>query len=156
VTFREPRWKLVRDKLPEKAGPDCVHKTESPAVFEAALRLKLIEEAEEAARALTRDALIDEMVDVMEVLSGLGRFHKISPAELNERSKKKREEKGAFTKAVFMLVPTAPIAEERQAVLESQEAAKGMKCSVCGEPQHGTPSGVMCPNGHGGAPGVPI
>lgn len=24
-------------------------------------------------------------------------------------------------------------------------------CSVCGEPQYGTPSGVTCPNGHGGA-----
>lgn len=143
MTFQEPRWKLVRDKVPEFAGPDCVHKTESPQIFEAALRLKLIEEAEEAARALTRDMLIEEMVDVMEVMSALGRVHKISPAELNERSKKKREERGAFTKAVFLLVPTAP----------SQPKTK---CSVCGELQVETPSGAICSNGHGGAPGVPV
>lgn len=28
-------------------------------------------------------------------------------------------------------------------------------CSVCGEPQFNTTSGDVCPNGHGGAPGVP-
>jgi len=28
----------------------------------------------------------------------------------------------------------------------------GEHCSVCGEPQFDTPSGVTCSNGHGGAP----
>lgn len=28
----------------------------------------------------------------------------------------------------------------------------GTKCSVCGEPQYNSPSGVACKNGHGGAP----
>lgn len=30
----------------------------------------------------------------------------------------------------------------------------GLVCSVCGEPQHETPYGDVCENGHGGAPGV--
>jgi len=30
------------------------------------------------------------------------------------------------------------------------------KCSVCGEPQFESPSGAVCGNGHGGAPGEPI
>lgn len=30
----------------------------------------------------------------------------------------------------------------------------GLKCSVCGEKQYDTPSGVCCINGHGGAEGV--
>lgn len=32
-----------------------------------------------------------------------------------------------------------------------QENLTGDKCSVCGEPQFNTPSGVCCKNGHGGA-----
>jgi len=30
----------------------------------------------------------------------------------------------------------------------------GTRCSVCGEEQYDTPSGVTCPNGHGGADSV--
>ena len=28
------------------------------------------------------------------------------------------------------------------------------RCSVCGAPQHSTPSGLVCPSGHGGAPSL--
>lgn len=30
----------------------------------------------------------------------------------------------------------------------------GLMCSVCGQPQFDTPSGITCGNGHGGATGV--
>lgn len=40
----------------------------------------------------------------------------------------------------------------------SHEAAEsplnGLLCDVCGEPQYETPSGEVCKNGHGGAPGI--
>lgn len=32
----------------------------------------------------------------------------------------------------------------------------GLHCSVCGYPQHETPGGACCANGHGGARGVPV
>lgn len=142
VKVQEPRWKLVRDKLPEIAN-DGVFKTESPVIFEAALRLKLVEETEEVLQASTRAGLIDEMVDVMEVLSALGRHHKIGIAELNAHARDKREKRGSFSKGIFMLVPVAP-------------KRLDTKCSVCNEQQFETPSGATCSNGHGGAEGVPI
>jgi hypothetical protein len=30
----------------------------------------------------------------------------------------------------------------------------GLLCSLCREPQHESPGGAVCGNGHGGAPGV--
>ena len=38
--------------------------------------------------------------------------------------------------------------------LEKAEIGNGCKCSICGEWQIWTPSGMVCKNGHGGAPGV--
>lgn len=34
--------------------------------------------------------------------------------------------------------------------------ANGLACSVCGKPQHTTPGGPSCENGHGGADGVDL
>ena len=34
------------------------------------------------------------------------------------------------------------------------ETPYGTLCWVCGEHQHNTPSGVSCPNGHGGADSI--
>lgn len=38
---------------------------------------------------------------------------------------------------------------------ELETPPAGPKCSVCGKPQHRTPSGLTCPEGHGGADSVP-
>ena len=35
------------------------------------------------------------------------------------------------------------------------DLATAPKCAVCGERQYETPSGMTCPNGHGGAPSAP-
>lgn len=49
------------------------------------------------------------------------------------------------------------IADLRTAIeqMKKQEPdAIGCKCSVCGEWQRWTPSGMVCKNGHGGVPGI--
>jgi hypothetical protein len=42
--------------------------------------------------------------------------------------------------------------EEQQRLLIPNNSIEQPYCSVCREPQHVTPSGLVCKNGHGGAP----
>lgn len=48
--------------------------------------------------------------------------------------------------------PSLATSKVRQAA--DKPTAVGCKCSVCGEWQRWTPSGMCCKNGHGGVPGV--
>jgi len=43
---------------------------------------------------------------------------------------------------------------ELTASLQAEPDAVGCKCSVCGNWQKWTPSGMVCKNGHGGARGI--
>lgn len=43
--------------------------------------------------------------------------------------------------------------ESAPAQVEATPDANGVRCSVCGEWQRSTPAGMVCKNGHGGAPG---
>lgn len=44
--------------------------------------------------------------------------------------------------------------EDARDYVKGRKAPTQLLCSVCQEPQFKTPSGAVCKNGHGGAPGV--
>ena len=46
------------------------------------------------------------------------------------------------------------VRDPRKETLVTDFPLNGLACSICGEPQHETPYGDVCENGHGGAPGV--
>jgi hypothetical protein len=48
-------------------------------------------------------------------------------------------------------VPDKPPVITQETIQQASLDLTGDKCSICGEPQFNTPSGVCCKNGHGGA-----
>lgn len=96
--------KLVRDKLPEimrAAGLDVFERTLDDEAFIQALRGKLSEETVELLAAETREELLGELADVMEVVLALGAAHGFSAAEVEARRLAKREERGGFDARVW-------------------------------------------------------
>ena len=96
--------KLIRDKLPEimrAAGLDVFERTLDDEAFIQALRGKLSEETVELLAAETREELLGELADVMEVVLALGAAHGFSAAEVEARRLAKREERGGFDARVW-------------------------------------------------------
>jgi predicted house-cleaning noncanonical NTP pyrophosphatase (MazG superfamily) len=94
--------KLVRDRIPELAGPG------QPGVFQQAteteygrlLRAKLLEEAAEAATAPGPGELLDELGDVLQVLYALASQAGLEPAEIESARARTARTRGAFTRRV--------------------------------------------------------
>jgi predicted house-cleaning noncanonical NTP pyrophosphatase (MazG superfamily) len=98
--------KLVRDKIPdflENKGT-LVEKTvlSDDAVFDRALREKLAEESHEVRLADSKDALIEELADLQEVIDTLLLLNTIQKSEIELAQSKKRETKGGFEKRIFV------------------------------------------------------
>jgi predicted house-cleaning noncanonical NTP pyrophosphatase (MazG superfamily) len=96
--------KLIRDKLPE------IMRMEGLRVFERklgidefvhSLKAKLTEEAAEVAGSNSRDELLAELADVMEVILTLAAVHGYTGADLEEARAAKREERGGFDDRVY-------------------------------------------------------
>ena len=98
--------KLVRDKIPNIAKVKEQHRFRritSDKKFLEALKQKLVEEAEETSGTSSKEELILELVDIMEVISEIGKLLGATPAELESLRKKKSREKGGFLKRIMML-----------------------------------------------------
>ncbi|MDA2895504.1 nucleoside triphosphate pyrophosphohydrolase [Mycolicibacterium sp. BiH015] len=105
--------KLVRDRIPEiirEAGrnPDVRYVSGNDLV--TALAAKLQEEAAEAADAVAdREALIEELADVAEVVSALMSLHHIAAQEIIEVAAAKAASRGRFSTGAWLVsaVPDA-------------------------------------------------
>jgi len=96
--------KLVRDGIPriiEAGGGQPVTRVLDRAGYLAALRAKLMEEAEEAQAAPDRQ-LRSELADVLEVLRALAAAHGMSWADVEAEAARKRDERGGFDERVFL------------------------------------------------------
>ena len=100
--------KLVRDKIPEiiaKSGKKAKVRIVQGEELKRALKNKLVEEANELLRANTKEAEIEELADVCEVLlailyeNGIS-TNKIAAAWVEKNSRKGRLEKGYFLESV--------------------------------------------------------
>lgn len=98
--------KLIRDKIPDKIrglGEQCeVRELTDDQEFEQELLKKVAEEAGALSRARSRNDLLDEFADLMEVLDALRAHEKISEEELKAARAKNESKKGAFTKRHFL------------------------------------------------------
>ena len=96
--------KLIRDRLPaimRAQGLQVFDRRLNAAEFIAALKDKLVEEAQEVGAATGRADLIDELADVMEVIAALAEASGVTPGEIEARRRAKRAERGGFDERVF-------------------------------------------------------
>jgi predicted house-cleaning noncanonical NTP pyrophosphatase (MazG superfamily) len=96
--------KLVRDGIPriiETSGGQPVTRVLDQAGYLAALRAKLIEEAEEA-QAASDGQLRSELADVLEVLQALAAAQGLSWEDVVTEAARKRDERGGFDQRIFL------------------------------------------------------
>ncbi|MEY3182871.1 MAG: hypothetical protein RLZ35_856 [Pseudomonadota bacterium] len=101
--------KLVRDKLPFSNMIAHNRIIEENAEFVALLKTKLQEEALEVQEADTKEALIDEIGDVYEVLDNLIQAEGITWAQVHEMRLLKKQRRGGFEGRVFGVSVDIPV-----------------------------------------------
>lgn len=97
--------KLVRDRIPEvirAAGRECGTRVLDEGEYLAALRAKLVEEAQEAAEADV-EALVGELGDVLELADALMAAAGIDADAVREAQAQKRAERGGFAERICLL-----------------------------------------------------
>ncbi len=96
--------KLVRDRIPEiiqQSGKSAILRELAADEFKFALRTKALEEAQELANA-DDDELLSELADLEEVIDAILRAHDLTRDQLNAARQRKSDERGAFTKRLFL------------------------------------------------------
>lgn len=99
--------KLIRDKMPENLrikGINAFIKDISDQEYLALLKEKVVEEAKEVYESKDRTELVEEMADVLEVISALAKAHAISAAELEEMRLQKHAKRGGFEGKAYCTV----------------------------------------------------
>jgi predicted house-cleaning noncanonical NTP pyrophosphatase (MazG superfamily) len=98
--------KLVRNKTINRIttlwhGTAVWHRLENDADYVAALMKKMIEEADEVARATSREELVSELADALQVIEEIAKHYKITEAELHEIKDEKVASRGGYDERVF-------------------------------------------------------
>ena len=91
--------KLWRDKLParmELLGSVINIKQLNDVEYDAQLRIKMLEEADEVRAAKNSTELVEELADLYEVVDALCKLHGITKEQLLATQTKKREDRGGF------------------------------------------------------------
>lgn len=70
--------------------------------FQTALKEKLVEEAKEVREAASRNVLIEELADMQEVMLSMYDAFGVRCAEVTTLARKKRKERGSFSKQLFL------------------------------------------------------
>lgn len=98
--------KLVRDNIPdiiEASGRQKAnYRTLNDVEFRNALRVKLVEEANEVLNATTREDMIEELADVLEVIYHLANVLEVDSNTLYDIADEKAATNGGFDKRVFL------------------------------------------------------
>lgn len=97
--------KLVRDKVPSlvtKDGGRYSLKLLSPLEHQHEITKKLFEELEEYSTAKTKDAALEELVDMVELIRAAVKLHDVSPEEFEALRVKKYAAKGGFEKGIYL------------------------------------------------------
>lgn len=93
--------KLVRDKIIdiiEGKGETATYRIANEQEYWTKLKEKLVEEVEEFLEAESPE----ELADVLEVIEAMQEMKKISPDSVTALQKKKRDERGGFTKRIIL------------------------------------------------------
>jgi predicted house-cleaning noncanonical NTP pyrophosphatase (MazG superfamily) len=96
--------KLVRNRIPKiiekNEGTKPVVEFLNEGQFKIALLEKLVEEAKEARKARTPEKTLAELADLQEVIEEAVKFFGFSHADLKRIQKRKRRERGGFSKRI--------------------------------------------------------
>lgn len=97
--------KLIRDRIPEIMQADGKYYELAVMTEEEyiqALRVKLVEEAEEAQKASSED-LVTELADIQEVIKAMVEALEISPEQVEQVQTQRHVERGGFEKRLKLL-----------------------------------------------------
>lgn len=97
--------KLVRDKIPqilEAEGVKVFHRIMNQNEYYKYLKLKIIEEANEVLTAKSRNEVIEELSDLIEVIKNIQSLHNIENDELENARIEKKSSKGGFQDRVYI------------------------------------------------------
>ncbi len=97
--------KLVRDNIPiiiEDNGDTPVTRVLNETEYRRELLWKLQEESNEVVNATSREQLIEELADVLEILKALAKLENKSMADVIEVAQEKRLVKGGFEKRIYL------------------------------------------------------
>lgn len=97
--------KLVRDNIPNiiaEAGKTCRWRIANKDEHLKYLYAKIKEEAEELSNATTKDEAINEIADIVEVVSYIASFFDISAVETDKRIIAKHKERGGFDNFIIL------------------------------------------------------
>lgn len=101
--------KLVRDNIPkiiESKGNTCDCVILEKENYIKALKLKLIEEANEVKEAETKESTMEEIADVLEVLYAYMKEENIKMEEIEKIRLAKKEKNGGFENKLYMTTYT--------------------------------------------------
>lgn len=99
--------KLWRDKAVDRIQEmgSIIHWTRlEDDEFAQQLKIKFMEEAQEVSSAKTKAALIEELADILEVISSLGDVHKFTLDDVINVQHKKFDERGGFKGRKFVTI----------------------------------------------------
>jgi len=102
---RVPYNKLVRDKIPENIsakGTKLETRELSEDEFLLELKKKLKEEAIEVSEAKSREALVSELADVIDVVEEIKKAENITDTEIGNARKISFEKKGGFSTKTYL------------------------------------------------------
>ena len=99
--------KLCRDKIIdqlEKTGSIIHWKQLDDVEFGTQLKIKFMEEAKEVFNASTKATLIEELADILEVISALGNLYAFTLDDIITAQHKKHDERGGFNERKFVTI----------------------------------------------------
>lgn len=106
MQFRTFKYnKLVRDKMVERseATGSIVHWQKlNDTDFEQALRIKCMEEAEEIFSAGTKQDLLEELADMLEIMNAFCDIYEVTLQDVVAIQKEKYQERGGFKDHIFI------------------------------------------------------
>ena len=97
--------KLVRDKIPLKIklnGETPKYHTLSVEEFREAIKVKLLEEVNELLKATTKDEMIEELADIMEVIEWVRKTEEITEYDVLKMKHNKYLKNGGFFERIFL------------------------------------------------------
>ena len=114
-----PFNKLIRSKIPnrmETEGVSVNRNSLSESEYLTELKKKILEEAQEVSEANSKEELITELADVMEVIQAIADANSISLTDIEEAQLKKREINGYFLPENY--INYIEVAEDNHKVIE--------------------------------------
>jgi len=114
--------KLIRSKIParmEDEGVSVNRNSLSKSEYLSELKKKILEEAQEVHDAESKEDLITELADVMEVIHAIADANAISLTDIENAQLEKREINGHFLPENY--INYIEVAEDNHKVIEYQE-----------------------------------